>query len=152
MARRFTIKYFGGAIVASLLLVGCSQADASQSLAVLENDASATSVPKAVTGLPDIVEDSVRFIGDYQERSYFVARHASAPDSQVCLVEWDPVAEEAMGACSSNQNMTDDKIVALGKDSLAVALVADDPSVEYLEEAGWEKIADNLWAKETEAT
>lgn len=152
MARRFTIKYFGGAIVASLLLVACSQADASQSLAVLENDASATSVPKPVTGLPDIVEDSVRFIGDYQERSYFVARHASAPDSQVCLVEWDPVAEEAMGACSSTQNMTDDKIVALGKDSLAVALVADDPSVEYLEEAGWDKAADNLWVKEPDVT
>lgn len=152
MARRSTFKPFGSVFGASLLLVACSQADAGQSLAVLESDASTTSVPNAVTVLPDIIEDSVRFVGDHQERTYFVARHASAPDYQVCLVELDPATDEAKAACSDTQNMTDDKIVALEEGSSAVALVADDPSVEYLEEAGWDEVADNLWVKEPDAT
>lgn len=152
MARRSTFKPFGSVFGASLLLVACSQADAGQSLAVLESDASTTSVPNAVTVLRDIVEDSVWFVGDHQERTYFVARHASAPDYQVCLVELDPATDEAKAACSDTQNMTDDKIVALEEGSSAVALVADDPSVEYLEEAGWDEVADNLWVKEPDAT
>jgi len=147
MVQRFLRKHLALAMGAGLLLTACSQANASQSLAILDSDTSTQPVPEAVTALPYVEEDSVRFLGDHNDRTYFVARHAENPDHLVCLIQVDPATDEAGAACTDTQTMTDDKITTLEYGSTEVALVADDPSTTYLQEDDWQQAAENLWIK-----
>ena len=132
----------------SLLLTACSQPNASDHLAILDSEVSSRAIPDAVTAMSAIVGDSARFLGDHDEKAYFVARNTEDPDHLVCLVQFDPATDEAGAGCSGTLTMTDDKIVALEYGSVAVALVADGPSATYLTDAGWHQAADNLWVKD----
>lgn len=147
MAQYFIHRHLALVMGAGLLFTACSQANASQSLAILDTETSTRPVPEVVTALPDVVGDSVRFLGDHNDRTYFVARHAENPDHLVCLIQLDPATDHAGAACSDTQNMTNDKIATLEYGSAAVALVADDPSTTYLQEDDWQQAAENLWIK-----
>lgn len=148
MAQYLIRRRFALVMGAGLLVTACSQANASQSLAILDRETSTRPVPEAVTALPHMVGDSTRFLGQHEDKAYFVARHAENPDHMVCLIQFDPATDQAGAACSDTQTMTDDKITTLEYGSTAVALVADEPSTAYLQEADWQQAAENLWVKE----
>ncbi|OAV62961.1 hypothetical protein A6F49_03950 [Enteractinococcus helveticum] len=119
-------------------------------MSALGSDASAHQIPEAVEAQDYLAADSARYLGDYGDKSYYVARGADNPKNEVCLVEFEPDSEEVASGCSDPTPGWADLIVILkrGESPSGIALVRDNPSETDLEEAGWSKIADNLWHKQ----
>lgn len=56
----------------------------------LETESSSRAVPEDVSCVRILAEDSVRFLGDVDGSSYFVARSAEDPEFEACLIEIHP--------------------------------------------------------------
>ncbi|MFI7482389.1 hypothetical protein ACH9EU_08210 [Kocuria sp. M1R5S2] len=132
----------GMAIGIALTASACTST--SHDIAVLDSESSAQPVPEAVQSNEQFADGSARYLGEIDDYSYFAARPASDADHEACLIQIGSTADDWIGGCSTIQQ---DKIVVLsgGTPRQEVALISDDPSTDTLEDAGWEKQADNLW-------
>lgn len=138
---RLSLKKITLALGATLALSACTQAYESHSISALETESSSRAVPEAVSSVRILAEDSVRFLGDVDGSTYFVARSAEDPEFEVCLIEVHPDRDVPTVACSGTRNMGDYKITAIDN----VTLVADNPSSGTLENQRLKKVASNLW-------
>lgn len=138
---RLSLKQITLVLGAALALSACTQSDQSHSISALETESSSRAVPEAVSSVEILTEDSVRFMGDLEDSSYFVARSAEDPEFEACLIEVHPDREVPTVACSGLRNMEDHKITAIDN----VTLVADNPPSGTLENQRMQKVTSNLW-------
>lgn len=138
---RLSLKQITLVLGAALALGACAQSDQSHSISALETESSSRAVPEAVSSVEILMEDSVRFMADVEESSYFVARSAEDPEFEACLIEVHPDRDVPTVACSGLRNMGDHKITAIDN----VTLVADDPPSGTMENQRMQKVTSNLY-------
>jgi hypothetical protein len=129
---------------AAMLATACGSTD--HGIAVLDSESTAQPVPEVIETNEQFVPDSARYLGEIEGYSYFAARPATSGEHEACLVQVGSTEDDWVGGCSTIQQ---DKVVVLssGVPQQEVALVADNPSTDTLEDAGREKRADNLWQR-----
>lgn len=129
---------------AAALATACGSTD--HGIAVLESGSSVQPVPDVIRTNEQYAQDSARYLGEVEGHSYFAARPATGGEHEVCSIRVGSTEDDWIGGCSTMQQ---DKGVVLsgGVAQQEVALVADDPSTDTLEDAGWQKRADNLWQR-----
>ncbi|MDN6759119.1 MAG: hypothetical protein L0L76_11025, partial [Yaniella sp.] len=67
----------------------------------METESSKIKVPEKVINNPPIDGESARYLGELSNNLYFVARSASAPEQDVCLVQYEASEQDVKSACSS---------------------------------------------------
>lgn len=131
------------------LLTACDATDsdaAGQRFTVLTETETTEQIPAVLEGSDVFAEASLRELGTSEQYRYFVARDSTAPQSTVCLMSVDSVAETWASSCGSVTNASQDPVVTLGQGAGRHAgLVSDDADPGVLEANGWERVADNLW-------
>lgn len=127
-----------------IVLTASACASTSHGLAVLDSESSTRPVPDVIQSNEQFADDSVRYLGEIDDYSYFAARPASDGDHEACLIQVGAASDDWIGGCSTIRS---DIVVWLsgGVPQQKVALVGDDPSAGTLEENGWEQQAENLW-------
>lgn len=90
------------AAVLVIVFTSCSANDnVGQGLSIMETESSKIKVPEKVINNPPIDGESARYLGELSNNLYFVARSASAPEQDVCLVQYEASEQDVKSACSS---------------------------------------------------
>jgi type IV pilus biogenesis protein CpaD/CtpE len=135
-------QVFAAAVVAALLLTGCTSAP---KISALESPADAEDqLPAGITVWPEdeIPSSAVRFLVEHNEIRYFGAKSADGHRACVVAVRQDA---EAMwvGGCS---DLTDNQEVVhvSGVGVAETVLVSDGYDVDKLLDGGWKPIHKNI--------
>src|SRR5699024_6051980 len=98
--RRTKIPMLAAVLV--IVFTSCSANDnVGQGLSIMETESSKIKVPEKVINNPPIDGESARYLGELSNNLYFVARSASAPEQDVCLVQYEASEQDVKSACSS---------------------------------------------------
>lgn len=137
------------AAVLVIVFTSCSANDnVGQGLSIMETESSKIKVPEKVINNPPIDGESARYLGELSNNLYFVARSASAPEQDVCLVQYEASEQDVKSACSSAAHTPGGgKIVTLetADEGPEFTLVSDSASQKSLQEEGLIQLGENLW-------
>lgn len=149
--RNRTLRNLTVVLSVAALFTACSADDvAAQRLAILATAADTGEIPATVATDVALAAESARFLGDHNGRSYFVARSATAPEHNACLVEFMVETDEVSSACSDVVPGHADRIVTLGSTGVGseLSLVSDEADSGALEDDGWTQVTEHLWARD----
>lgn len=138
LARALTL---GAALLAlGLVSTGCSQS--ASGMAIMDTAASVVAPPAALLNNENLVDESIRSLGEFDGLQYFVAKGAESDG--YCLVEY---AQGDEGGSSSCGGSGAGHITGLKTVRSHVALAQDGHDLSAGGKEPWVKLTENLWKR-----